>query len=808
VVGTGCSAPIQCSFCWIQLNPSELAVLELNESRWSGGSCERSTVRAFAEVGAVDCPINLVSLNSSFNRVIETGWGSALDVGRRSFLRIEFCRFHSNSPANTIVLWESQLASETYHCLEFFNNSVTSPPTIDYHGLIALFHYCWFVDCDFVQNNVDVLIAGIRSKNPDQHVALVRCIFDQFPTWAPTEPEFAIILETQACVSGETKSAPIDLGSCPIDPRFYCLPHRCGTTCDDLVVIVDCVFLECEAKAQSGPSGGAIYCDDGDSQFQILRCKFLWCTAEQDGGGIAFAGRDIDVSRCFAQGCSAGVWASFCHFAIPSTEHGTVVLNESATLSCNGNQGIIRIYFATRAATGLPAVVSSVNATGNQATSRGTGLSFAQSYFKMAQFCQFSSNFRTAVLLLYDGTANDLFQCLNFFNNTCTGTDSYSRGAFSVFGVCTIRGCLFVGNTIEYLASRFSDASGDFAVSFIHCLFDRADISWSYNIVVNSELCHVATETSALKSFGCILTPSFDASSTLSESSGFEGSDGFDQISAALESALINPSSKPAPSPGFRSSQAFGASAGAFTASKNPSASSNPAKTASPADSARIGMSVVFESRPFGPSSEPARSAELSSSLAWLATALRSSGTITISVPIKASRGIADSELFRDSPRLKPSIGLSHSAVFPASLCWTRSDTFVATSGVAGTAPFRRTASFPVSESAVRSAEFTPSTTLVGEANAAEESSTGIWMGLGIGAAILVLATLAVLLFLFARHRKTEVAEESQGSSANETTWIDTIHEDDEEFVDYVNPLEFSGDRESSSGNFEDDAAE
>jgi hypothetical protein len=83
----------------------------------------------------------------------------------------------------------------------------------------------------------------------------------------------------------------------------------------------------------------------------------------------------------------------------------------------------------------------------------------------------------------------------------------------------------------------------------------------------------------------------------------------------------------------------------------------------------------------------------------------------------------------------------------------------------------------------------------LGEDPAAEEGSSGIWLGLGLALALLLLAALVVFLVLFVRRRKrTEDGDgQSQDSAEPPETWTNTIHEDDEEFVDYVNPLDLSG---------------
>jgi hypothetical protein len=551
------------------------------------------------------------------------------------------------------------------------------------------------------------------------------------------------------------------------------------------VVIADCIFLD-----EHWASGGAISCATTTSEFHILRCGFIRCSADQNGGGIAFAGRDIHVSRCFGTDCSAGTRSAFCNLEVTSKALGTVEFNESSASSCNGNQGINRIAFTDRASSGLPAVALSLNLTGNYAQNRGTGLGFAEAYLKIARFCQFSSNFPTAVMFLYDGTDKDLVDCLNFFNNTCIGEGADNRGVFAVFGATTIRGCLFRENTIGYLASRFGSA-GEFTVSFVNCLFERADISLSYDLTVKMQICAMAPDAAAWDHFACSASPSFDSSSNPSSSAAFPPvSDHFTLSSVPANTGPLNPSDGHAPSAAFSRSLVFLASD--IYLATGLRSSGTVLNTGGPPDSKPFRASSDF-----GPSDLRAITAAFPRSLAW--------------EPSSAFTG-------SDAPR--PTLGLIYADSFRGSLPWdgsrapAQSVAFFLSLGQAGTDAFPPTGAFEATARFPDSGTFgptpirlVPSSTFPGKDSAVEEGSSGLWLGLGLALAIAAGIALAVLMAMFVRRRRqSEIVEESQDRSSSDTnTWVETIHEDDEEFIDYVNPLEASGAGrdDSSAGQFE-----
>jgi hypothetical protein len=131
---------------------------------------------------------------------------------------------------------------------------------------------------------------------------------------------------------------------------------------------------------------------------------------------------------------------------------------------------------------------------------------------------------------------------------------------------------------------------------------------------------------------------------------------------------------------------------------------------------------------------------------------------------------------------------------------------FTATLAFEGTGGFRESGGFGRSghfeKTPIQSARFSGSTPFVSKDRAADEESVMVWTIAGIGLAVLVLILLGFLLIAFIRRRNSETLEGSPASDSLEcTTHFEGINEN-EEFVDYINPLEFSGAGYSSASGF------
>jgi hypothetical protein len=160
--GRDCAAEGEAAFCAFTLKPTSAdGNIEMNESSGLGGHCNTGTFRPQSTT-APRPPFHVQALNASFNHA--TKRGSALDIGNRPSLNLLFCCFRSNSPANTVVIWKSDHASEAFHCLEFANNSVNSEVDTEFKGMICVNPIqsvkCEFHDSAFVGNRWTVPAKG------------------------------------------------------------------------------------------------------------------------------------------------------------------------------------------------------------------------------------------------------------------------------------------------------------------------------------------------------------------------------------------------------------------------------------------------------------------------------------------------------------------------------------------------------------------------------------------------------------------------------------------------------------------------
>jgi hypothetical protein len=235
----------------------------------------------------------------------------------------------------------------------------------------------------------------------------------------------------------------------------------------------------------------------------------------------------------------------------------------------------------------------------------------------------------------------------------------------------------------------------------------------------------------------------------------------------------------------------------------------------------------------------------------YLLTAVPSSGTISSSGRLIASN-LGDSELvppssdfrpsplpgltsafldsdFADSPPAAATANALLSSQWNCSPVHIESTSFTASPAPTGngllsptsTPIFKGSATFEASPDHGKSREFPPSpvhsarlvfsSSFGVKGKTADEGSPGTWLVAGIGLAVLALIALATLVILFlGRRGSTEVQLESPSSTEIDcNSWVGVIHEEDEQFVDYENPLDFSDDPESySDGRFSNIAGE
>jgi hypothetical protein len=137
------------------------------------------------------------SLNSSFNSAYSSGSGLYF---RGLGLSMQYCVFDSNSYRGLLVFQLN--ASDTFNCIEFFNNRASNDALLNIDGR------CSFVDCVFAGNEIRVLVSGKISSG----VLLLRCVFDQWQLWVDS-----VTLITEVCEVRDPGAITLNHGHCPQD---------------------------------------------------------------------------------------------------------------------------------------------------------------------------------------------------------------------------------------------------------------------------------------------------------------------------------------------------------------------------------------------------------------------------------------------------------------------------------------------------------------------------------------------------------------------------------------------------------------
>jgi hypothetical protein len=472
--GRGCSAIDECSFGWFHVDSNDEGFLQFNDSSGISGNCGHSTFHTFCGENSRKIPIGVLDLNSSLNSAVT--WASAIDIGERRGVQMLYSRFYSNGVCNMFVLYISEEMSEICYCLEFYNNSVTSGD--EYKGLISVFCNFQFTDCVFMNNNVDALV-GKHPNSEGLVVKLVRCIFNDWPTWGTLN----VVLETQSCIKKDDIGFPMDFGVCAVNPDFYCLRYECDGNCPSQVEIADCVFYR---LGSDQIKGGAVSVSNQQCTFRLLRCQFFQCRANTEGGSVRAYCLDITVLSFFGVESAVSGHASNCDLQARNSQTERNQLNESTALQGSGPYGTFHIHFSSYQ-DGMGAVISSVNATLNQGTGSylpASVLLLTQSRLHITQFCQFYSNYPYALVCLSDvSAAIEGFRCIDFVNNTHSGSNGDTGSLIFSAVNCSFRDCFFVKNSGEWLAGCFSHTSPLPTIIFLDCVFD-ADMKDSFNSVV------------------------------------------------------------------------------------------------------------------------------------------------------------------------------------------------------------------------------------------------------------------------------------------------------------------------------------
>jgi hypothetical protein len=489
-IGDRCAATQgEVSFCMIGAAALN-GLIEMNETTAFSGWATRGSIRTSSADLIAPTLIRYRLVNATANAAEDHC--TTFNIGERSNLDFSFCRLQSNYPCNTLLLYVSAAEEEVYHCLEFCNNSAVVGND-DFRGLISTAASCQFEDCTFVRNKA---IAVIGQSSGTRTVALVRCIFDEWPLIWST---LGVAVETAECSARLDVSDTVDSARCPTpDPRPYCTRYDCFQECPDIVVITNCIFDTMKASDK----GGAIFIYGETSRLLLPGCRFIRCYALTSGGSVWFRGTDakivsyVGMNSAINPGSGGGgtnVW-----LLIESAAAGTAHLNESTAVLGAGNVGTFRIGVDS---SGLPSVTSSVNTSENQASS-GTGIYFVACYSRIIQFCHFASNLPTSVLCLEVSTISiDEFLCLDFVNNSCTQSSTWTdqeKCLICVWCDCAFRQCLFLGNAMTYLAGGWATS---LTVTFSSCILDREMSDSFYSVTFDLVECEVRSD-SAIRDSG------------------------------------------------------------------------------------------------------------------------------------------------------------------------------------------------------------------------------------------------------------------------------------------------------------------
>jgi hypothetical protein len=385
---------------------------------------------------------------------------STFNLGEREVLNFAFCRMHSNSPANTLLLYISSSLTETYRCLEFANNSVDSTRDNDFKGLISVSLDCTFEDCIFLNNTVDVLV----SNNPAAQFRTAtfrRCYFDTLPTSLVIFS--AVVTFTEPVMDRDA----LDPGHCSTStPADSCSRHVLAA-CGEEVRISDCVF-----QSLSGDVGGGVRVWGECSQLTLVSSEFLSCAAQRGegkAGAAFFAGRRACIRSIVAGDCSATGECSCCWIQLQSAVNVEGI--DVSDFSCIGGS-CQRNTFHLNACDAVGRMNwTFVNVSSSQAQNGGSGVEFASGEGLKMLFCHFSSCVPSSTIIINPApdVASETYSCLEFTNNTA------GSGMISVNFSCSFKDCIFMGNRGDGLIGRFETATG-ITVHLIRSVFDESSI--------------------------------------------------------------------------------------------------------------------------------------------------------------------------------------------------------------------------------------------------------------------------------------------------------------------------------------------
>jgi hypothetical protein len=210
--GINCSTVSNAAFLYLQANSSATGSILLNESTGFHGTSRSWSFHAvfLPDPASPGCFGIAILLNSSFN--FADSVSSALDLGEHYSFSISLCRFHSNSPRNTFLIYTRPIdGNEQLECLEFFNNSATSVGSAN-PGFIIVLSNCTFRYCIFNLNHFDYFLSGFNGLVGTASFSV--CIFSESQLFATGRAN----LTTTQCSFQLTGILPLDVFHCGIAP--------------------------------------------------------------------------------------------------------------------------------------------------------------------------------------------------------------------------------------------------------------------------------------------------------------------------------------------------------------------------------------------------------------------------------------------------------------------------------------------------------------------------------------------------------------------------------------------------------------
>jgi hypothetical protein len=475
-------------FCRIDLSATAESSFSVNDSIGLRGFADEGGNAFCLGFGdkSEDCLIVVNALNCTLNALGSPASGLTI-TGHDSAL-IDFCRFHSNSHSG-VLLVEDALREDTFSCLEFFNNTVSSS------SIILVRCSCTISRSNFVLSDSNTLVGGFNADT-SYSVRFVDCIFDRSTFTGAGDVNF----ESSSCVVTSVDAAialyhsecriPTPVPPAPVAPSSSPAP---AATCFQVIGAnsrqapsgdYECyIFMNC---AFEQTSNSAIYLYDRDCRAFVYDCQFVHCSQTEVGGCLNFGGlTSISVRRLAGIDCAA-TWEPFCKLDLNADRKGSLELNESSGTRGIASGGNPFCAGFSSVSLGCFEVITGLNCSLCQLGEASSALTITAHGSLVMQFCRFHANSRRAALLVEGAIAqDDVFPCLEFRNNTVSDDPS-----IVVSCSCSFRGCVFASTPSSILVGP-SAGNAQYRVSFVQSIFDRGDFSAQVRVTLTLVECIV-----------------------------------------------------------------------------------------------------------------------------------------------------------------------------------------------------------------------------------------------------------------------------------------------------------------------------